>query len=107
MDYLFGASGEDVVKGRKLRVRIGASIDTLQVASVNDDSNPHYIDSPYFTGQLLVRIKNFDGITPDGKPSTGSEAYFDNKKRLFALQLTGRFKHVEIEIDFRNIQQMT
>lgn len=82
------------MKGRRLQVRIGSCIENLEIANVNDDSDPHYIDSPYFTGHILVRIKNFDGVTPDGGPSKGSEAYFDQKKRLFALQVSGRFKHV-------------
>ena len=135
MDYIFGPSGVDVVKGRKLQVRIGSSIETLSVAKVNDDSDPHFIDSPYFTGFLVVRVKNFEGVIPSNSaegpfavaPPTGygtthdstttssstnktdadpsennnehhtqgpSEAYFQGKKRLFALQLSGRFKHV-------------
>ncbi len=123
MDYIFGPSGVDVVKGRKLQVRIGSSIETLSVAKVNDDSDPHFIDSPYFTGFLVVRVKNFEGVIPSNSaegpfavappssspktdatdpndknnghhPQGPSEAYFQGKKRLFALQLSGRFKHV-------------
>ena len=128
MDYIFGPSGVDVVKGRKLQVRIGSSIDTLAVAKVNDDNDPHFIDSPYFTGFLVVRVKNFEGVVPSGARASGSgatgdedsaaappplpegasaassssgkessgssEDYFNGKKRLFALQLSGRFKHV-------------
>jgi hypothetical protein len=77
-----------------LQVRVGCSIDSLKVTRVNDDNDPHFIDSPYFTGNVVVRIKDFNGITPDGKKSTGNEKYFDNKKRMFAIQVTGRFKHV-------------
>jgi hypothetical protein len=94
MEYIFGASGEDVVKGRKLRVRIGPTLDTLKVAKVNDDTDPHFIDSPFFTGNVLVRIKNFKGICPEGVAINNNETYFDGKKRMFALQLSGRFKHV-------------
>lgn len=130
MDYIFGPSGVDVVKGRKLQVRIGSSIDTLAVAKVNNDNDPHFIDSPYFTGFLVVRVKNFEGVVPTGARASGSggpgatgedaaaappplpegasaassysekdssgssEDYFNGKKRLFALQLSGRFKHV-------------
>ncbi|KAJ3275736.1 hypothetical protein HDV01_007203 [Terramyces sp. JEL0728] len=93
MEYIFGASGEDAVQGRKLQVRIGPSIQSLAIASVNDEANPHFIDSPLFTGNVLVRIKDFKGITPDGKEPKSCAGYFDSKKRLFALQVQGRFKH--------------
>ncbi|KAJ3311322.1 hypothetical protein HDV04_004130 [Boothiomyces sp. JEL0838] len=93
MEYIFGASGEDAVQGRKLQVRVGPSIQSLAIASVNDEENPHFIDSPLFTGNVLVRIKDFKGITPDGKEPKSCAGYFDNKKRLFALQVQGRFKH--------------
>jgi Protein of unknown function (DUF1769) len=87
--------------GKKLRVRIGSCLEDLQTAHVNDDANPHYIDSPFFTGLLIPRIKGFPKQT-----STANEAYFDNKKRLFALQISGRFKHVFLQIYPRNILRM-
>jgi hypothetical protein len=79
---------------QKLQVKIGPSIEHLQVADVNSDENPHFIDSPYFVGNILIRIKNFNGITPNNLPPSKSEKYFENKKRLFSIQFTGRFKHV-------------
>lgn len=76
---------------RKLRVRIGPSLHTLTSYTINDDENPHFIDSPYFIGNIVVRIKNFHGISPDPNASPISNIpYFEKKKRLFSIQLSGR-----------------
>ena len=88
-------------KGKKLQVRIGPSLENLTIAHVNDDSNPHYVDSPYFCGFILPRIKGFPK-----QSSTASEKYFENKKRMFALQVSGRFKHVNQDTHDRNTLQM-
>lgn len=80
-----------------LRVRIGPSIHHLSLAHVNNQEAPHYIDSPYFTGKILIRVKNFKGETPNGAPASQvSENYFSNHKRLFSIQVQGRFKHVSL-----------
>jgi hypothetical protein len=99
MNYLFG-SGDltPAWAGRKLRVRIGPSLSSLVPYNVNDDSNPHFIDSPYFTGNIAVRVKNFNGITPDGQEPIPDSAYFGARKRLFSIQVQGRFKHVGIRL---------
>ncbi|KAI9099510.1 hypothetical protein DFS34DRAFT_693906 [Phlyctochytrium arcticum] len=86
-------SGAAAIGNRKLRCRIGPSVDALTVANINDTANPHFIDSPYFTGSILVRVKNFKGITPDGSAPIENLPYFDGKKRLFSVQVSGRFKH--------------
>ena len=93
MDYLFGSSSE-TAQGRRLQVRIGPSIQSLTLANPNDELNPHFIDSPYFVGYILIRIRNFRGITPNDSEPLQAEEYFGSKKRLFALQVCGRFKHV-------------
>ena len=80
---------------RKLQVKIGPSIEHLQLVNPNCETDPHFVDSPYFTGNVLIRIKDFNGVTPNTEDSLRrSEEYFENKKRLFALQLSCRFKHV-------------
>ncbi|KAJ3213195.1 hypothetical protein HDU67_003173 [Dinochytrium kinnereticum] len=91
MDYLFGSG--PAWQGRKLRVRIGASLSSLQTVNVNDDSHPHFIDSPYFTGNIAVRVKNFAGIVPEGCTPIASSEYFGTRRRLFSIQVQGRFKH--------------
>ncbi|KAI8898161.1 hypothetical protein BC833DRAFT_590740 [Globomyces pollinis-pini] len=92
MDYIFGASGVEI-PGRKLQVRIGPSVENLQICKVNDENDPHFIDSEYFSGNVLVRIKDFEGVTPKGVKPQNCTHYFQKKKRLFAMQVAGRFKH--------------
>ncbi|KAJ3196709.1 hypothetical protein HK101_008048 [Irineochytrium annulatum] len=92
MDYFWGGS-EPAHAGRKLRVRVGASLDSLEVCNVNADHDPHFIDSPYFVGNVAVRVKNFHGTTPEGQEPIGSSAYFGTRRRLFSIQIQGRFKH--------------
>ena len=94
MEYIFGASGNNAIGNRKLQVRIGPSIHSLTICNPNDEVTPHFIDSPYFVGHIVVRIKDFRGITPKDQPIKQATEYFGTKKRLFALQVCGRFKHV-------------
>ncbi|KAJ3115840.1 hypothetical protein HDU96_011028 [Phlyctochytrium bullatum] len=92
MDYLFGSG--PAWQGRKLRVRVGSSLSNLETVNVNDDSHPHFIDSPYFTGNVAVRVKNFNGVVPEGvKAPIASSDYFGTRRRLFSIQVQGRFKH--------------
>ena len=103
MDFFFGASGNAAIGQRKLRVRVGPSIDKLVITNPNEEDNPHFIDSPYFVGHVLVRIKDFRGYTPDGSEPKQAQEYFGTKKRLFAVQLSGRFKHVSYAILEHNL----
>jgi Protein of unknown function (DUF1769) len=91
-----GTSPENQIglRRRRLRVRVGPSLDTLETCDVNNEQNPHFIDSPHFTGNILVRIKDFKGVTPHGGAPKRSDAYFGDKKRNFSVQVQGRFKHV-------------
>ncbi|TPX37146.1 hypothetical protein SmJEL517_g01037 [Synchytrium microbalum] len=77
-----------------LQVSCGPSHGKLSVASVNDESNPIYIESEHFVGYILIRVLNFEG-----KPATGtapihnpSSSYFHNKQRRYSIVLQGRFK---------------
>ena len=74
---------------KKLTVKIGPTINHLTPTKVNNDSDPQFIDSPYFTGKVVVRIKDFKG----NNVSLDSDKYFEGKKRTFAIQVSGRFKH--------------
>jgi hypothetical protein len=112
MNYLFGDSGVAATKGRRLRVCVGPSPATLSVHPVNRAATPHYIDSPWFCGHVAVRVKGFAGVLPDGDGAAGApaasgggddaaavvgpsdELYFEGKKRLFSIQVSGRFKQV-------------
>lgn len=39
-----------------------------------------------------MRVKDFAGHTPEGKEPIADLPYFENKRRMFSLQLSGRFK---------------
>ncbi|EGG03239.1 uncharacterized protein MELLADRAFT_109368 [Melampsora larici-populina 98AG31] len=80
---------------KKLRISIGSSRDTLQIAHVNDSTKPTIIDSDIFVGRVLVKIKDFDGITPDGSNPIHDHVYFDGRSRKFDIQIEGRFKRRE------------
>jgi hypothetical protein len=88
MDYFFGSTAAEP---RSLRCRIGPTTDVLCVADVNDESRPTFIDSSVFCGHILLRIKNFKK-SPEDSPS--NMEYFNGKRRLFSLQVSGRFKKV-------------
>jgi hypothetical protein len=89
------SSTTDVMRNKILRVRIGPSVHQLSLAHVNNQESPHYVDSPYFSGKILIRVKNFKGDVPNGAPASKvSEQYFSSHKRLFSIQVQGRFKHV-------------
>ncbi|KAI9207468.1 uncharacterized protein BJ171DRAFT_492820 [Polychytrium aggregatum] len=93
MDYFFGSgsTGPDPSK-RKLCVRIGPNTQNLKVYNVNDDSQPQFVDSEYFTGHIAVRVKNFRGFTPDDTPPIAITPYFGTRRRLFSIQFSGRFR---------------
>lgn len=80
---------------RKLRVRIGPSTSTLAPYNVNDDSKPMYVDSPYFSGYVTFRVKDFNGFAPtyaDNSEPLKNSDYFGDRRRQFSLQVSGRFK---------------
>ncbi|KAJ3063341.1 hypothetical protein HDU98_000833 [Podochytrium sp. JEL0797] len=80
---------------QRLLVRIGPSLDNLTHHNVNDDANPVFVDSPLFVGYVIFRVKNFNGVTPDGSPAIATSDYFTSneaRKRLFSIQCQGRVK---------------
>ncbi|KAJ3201997.1 hypothetical protein HK099_002026 [Clydaea vesicula] len=89
MNYLFGES--DTIK-RKLRCRIGPDTKNLQTYNINDEVTPHFIDNEIFTGNFVVRVKGFKGFTRDNSTPITDLPYFKNKKRMFSIQFSGRFK---------------
>ncbi|RHZ72823.1 hypothetical protein Glove_238g9 [Diversispora epigaea] len=78
----------------KLLVSVGPSYDlsTHSVILVNDDANPLFIDTPYFSGRICVRVKDFKGIIPPGKTRISSSPYFEGNKEQYSIQVQGRFK---------------
>ncbi|KAG0150974.1 hypothetical protein CROQUDRAFT_632458 [Cronartium quercuum f. sp. fusiforme G11] len=77
---------------KKLKISIGPHRHQLKVAYVNDSARPTIIDSELFVGRVLVKIRDFDGITPDGSPPIRDHVYFDGRSRRFDIQIEGRFK---------------
>jgi hypothetical protein len=79
-----------------LRVKAGAGSDpsTFQTINVNDENNPILIDSEHFTGYIIVRMLNFNGITPDNTPPIQNPAssYFVGRHRRYSIVFQGRFK---------------
>ncbi|GAO50435.1 hypothetical protein G7K_4561-t2 [Saitoella complicata NRRL Y-17804] len=78
----------------KLKVSAGASKDCtkLTLVSVNDDDDPTKILGPHFDGELVVRIRDFTGVAPNGKQPQGLSDYFMGTQDTFSLQWKGRFK---------------
>ncbi|KAJ3304751.1 hypothetical protein HDU76_005135 [Blyttiomyces sp. JEL0837] len=82
-----------------LRVRAGPGNDpsTHQTVNVNDELNPLLIDSEHFTGYIIVRMLNFNGITPtshQGPPITNPKSsYFNGRNRRYSIVVQGRFKN--------------
>ncbi|KAJ3037609.1 hypothetical protein HDV00_001497 [Rhizophlyctis rosea] len=87
-----GKSASDYI----LRVRAGPSYDPAKLTTVyvNDEHNPVLIDTEHFTGYLVVRVLNFNGITPDNKPviPNPSSNYFHGRNRRYSVMIQGRFK---------------
>lgn len=75
---------------KRLRVSIGPDRFHHIIASVN--GLPTEIDTPLFVGRVLVLVKDFAGVTPDGSPSINEHAYFHGRSRKFAILVEGRFK---------------
>ena len=75
---------------KRLRVSIGPDRFHQVVASVN--GLPTEIDTPLFVGRVLVLVKDFDGVTPDGSPPITEHTYFHGRSRKFAILVEGRFK---------------
>ncbi|BFZ57255.1 hypothetical protein PYCC9005_004306 [Savitreella phatthalungensis] len=76
----------------RLRVRIGTNPDDMQTAWVNVEDRPTEIDSEFWVGRVFVRVRDFDGFTPDGSPPQAHSPYFDGRNRRFHIQAEGRFK---------------
>jgi len=75
-----------------LRVRIGPDSKILTICDVNKDSKPLFVYGENFIGNVTVRVVNFAGVTPDNSEPIPMTDYFGKRKRLFSIQLQGRFR---------------
>lgn len=76
----------------KLKVSIGCDAQHTQIAWVNYEGRPTEVDGPLWVGRILVRVRDFDGFTPDGSPPKRDSEYFRGRSRKFQIQAEGRFK---------------
>jgi len=83
---------KDKKPAKVLRVRIGPNSQVLTLCEVNKDSKPLFVYDENFIGNITVRVVNFAGITPDNSPPIPTTDYFGKRKRLFSVQLQGRFR---------------
>ncbi|EFP74669.2 uncharacterized protein PGTG_00625 [Puccinia graminis f. sp. tritici CRL 75-36-700-3] len=80
---------------KRLKIMIGPNREEMEIAHVNDSSQPTIINSEYFVGRVLIKIRDFEGITADGSPPIRNHVYFDGRSRKFDIQIEGRFKKRE------------
>jgi hypothetical protein len=89
---------------KRLQVRVGSSLDTLAVANPNDEASPVLVHSPFFTGQILVRMRDFEGHVPEGKTLIPDlPLYFDNLQRISSFQISGIFHKVRLPYLFAEL----
>jgi hypothetical protein len=94
----------------KLRISAGASVESLSVLHINDESKPLDIADEGCEGQIIVRIKNFTGELPstDDSASHSDTPYFDHsyaKGCTWSIGIQGRFKDtVDVDdVEFGNL----
>lgn len=77
-----------------LTVKGGANADCLNVLAVNNERCPTRIESDLFSGYLLVRMKDFNGVCPKDVPCLPNPQsdYFSTKQRLYTISVQGSFK---------------
>jgi hypothetical protein len=63
----------------------------MELINPNDESNPFRIKTPEFDGFVLVRIKDFDGIIPEGCERHTGQEYFKGKRHMLSLHVQGTF----------------
>ena len=74
-------------KGDKhLQVRAGPNDSNLDLILPNDEKHPCLINSEYFCGRLIFRVKDFDSAEVQDE-----SGYFNDHRRVFSLQIHGEF----------------
>ncbi|BGP57590.1 hypothetical protein JCM8202_000494 [Rhodotorula sphaerocarpa] len=76
----------------RLEVAIGPDRFHSEVAWVNHTSRPTEIDTPKFKGRVLVLVRDFAGVTPDGSPPKRNSQYFEGRTRRFGIMIEGKWK---------------
>lgn len=77
----------------RLQIKIGSSYTDLKPAYVNDSSKPTEVDNDFFTGHVVVRVKNYKGLTPDNSQAKAlDEEYFSATSDTSSVQFLGTIK---------------
>ncbi|KAJ3108482.1 hypothetical protein HDU97_001189 [Phlyctochytrium planicorne] len=75
-----------------LTIKVGSTVDTLQICNPNDEDRPIRISNPEFEGQVLVRVNNFHGVVPPGCRPIPTSPYFEGHRRKMSFQFQGKFE---------------
>lgn len=60
---------------------------------MNDPGEPTFIDSEYFTGWIVVRVRNYAGVPGKHGLIAEDEEYFSETKDTCSLMFAGWFRH--------------
>jgi Protein of unknown function (DUF1769) len=90
-------------KHLRLRVRAGPSYDTATHVNVNinDPSEPTFIESEFFTGHIVVRVRDYHGVPGANGVISHDEEYFHDTKDTCSIMFGGWFhyKGRELTVD--------
>jgi Protein of unknown function (DUF1769) len=83
------------LRNLKLRVRAGPAYDrsTHVNVNVNDPNAPTEINSENFTGHIVVRVKDFNGVPGEHGVISEDEEYFSETKDTYSIMFGGWFHH--------------
>ena len=60
------------------------------MVNVNDTKNPTFIQSEHFTGYIVVRVKDYDGV-PGESGVTAADEYFKDTRDTCSIMFGGWF----------------
>ncbi|KAG5463139.1 MAG: hypothetical protein BJ554DRAFT_1526 [Olpidium bornovanus] len=75
----------------KLRVSAGPTRENQTTLCVNDEAAPLLLRAPHWEGRVLVRVRDFRGVAPPGRPVLPWSPYFDGNSDQYSIQVQGRF----------------
>ena len=84
----------------KIKVSIGPNHKDLQLAHINDPTKPTHVSGPHFEGDIVVRVKDFNGVVASGSTLKSSDdAYFSKTKDTSSMQFRGVFRGDDLTCD--------
>lgn len=81
------------LRNLRVRVRAGPSYDRAShvPVNVNDPSAPTVIQSEHFTGEIVVRVRDYVGVPGENGEITADEEYFAQTKDTCSIMFGGWF----------------